>query len=358
MRIHLITPAKRGSRAGNRATAVRWAAHLRALGHRVTVATDYAGDPGDAMIALHAWRSARAIQKFARLYPGRPLIVALTGTDIHRFQYSHPQPTLRSMALADALITLHGEVAAHIPKKFRKKISIVHQSALPLARERKPLPRSIVRSARASPRFEICVIGHLRMEKDPLRAAYAARLLSRASRARVTQLGQAVGPDWERAAKKEAGKNSRYRWLGEVSHARVRQVMGRSRVMVISSVMEGGANVVSEACVAGLPVIASRIPGNVGLLGRDYPGYFPVKDTPALARLLRRVETNPEFLARLARRVKARARLFRSSRERTMLQAALARAVGAAKARSGSDRDVRSAPRPARSLRRGCSRRP
>ncbi len=326
MRIHLITPAKPGSRAGNRATAVRWARHLRALGHRVTIATDYGGEAADAMIALHAWRSADAIARFAKDYPDRPLIVALTGTDIHRFQFSHPVPTRRSMALADGLITLHDQVAAHIPARFRNKISVVHQSARPPARRR----------ASSASRFDVCVIGHLRAEKDPLRAAHAARRLPASSRARVTQLGQAIGPEWARAAKAEAARNPRYRWLGEVSPARVRETMRTSHVMVISSVMEGGANVVSEAAVAGLPVIASRIPGNVGLLGRDYPGYFPVGNTRALARLLRRAEEKPDFLARLGRAVATRAKLFRAPRERRMLKTALGRAVAAAKARSGS----------------------
>ena len=343
MRIHLITPAKAGSRAGNRATAVRWAGHLRALGHRVIVATDYNDSPADAMIALHAWRSVDAIRRFAERHPEKPLIVALTGTDIHRFQFSHPKPTLRSMALAIVLIALHGEVARHIPARFRKKISVVYQSARPLTRR----PKS------ASSRFEVCAIGHLRAEKDPLRAAYAARLLPPSSRVRVTQLGQAIGPNWERKAKAEAGKNQRYRWLGEVTHGRVRAVMGRSRVMVISSVMEGGANVVSEAAVAGLPVIASRIPGNVGLLGRDYPGYFPLKDTKALARLLTRAEEDAGFLARLGRALAARAGLFRPMRERAMLKAALKRAVAKIKTRSGSIPANRSARAPARSVRRG-----
>ena len=355
MRIHLITPAKPGSRAGNRATAVRWAGHLRALGHRVRVATEYRGEAADAMVALHAWRSARSIERFARVYPGRPLIVALTGTDIHRFQFSHPRPTRRSMALADVLVTLHGEVAAHVPARFRHKISVVYQSAKPLvaglhapsARPKQPKP--------SSRRFEICVIGHLRAEKDPLRTAYAARRLPASSRVRVTQLGQAIGPEWERKAKEEERKNPRYRWLGEVAHARVRAVMGRSRVMVISSAMEGGANVVSEAAVAGLPVIASRIPGNVGLLGRGYAGYFPLRDEKALARLLGRAEENPGFLARLERAVRARAGLFRPTRERAMLKALIARLV---KGRSGSARAIRSAPAPARSARRGRNPRP
>ena len=85
----------------------------------------------------------------------------------------------------------------------------------------------------------------------------------------------------------------RYRWRGEVPGWQVRREFARSHVMVISSVMEGGANVVSEAIVAGVPVIASKIDGNVGLLGADYRGYYPAQDTAALAALL--------FVARPAR---------------------------------------------------------
>ena len=57
---------------------------------------------------------------------------------------------------------------------------------------------------------------------------------------------------------------------------------------------------VSEAVVAGVPVIASDIPGNIGLLGQNYPGYYPVRDETALANLLHRAETDSKFLNTLA----------------------------------------------------------
>jgi glycosyltransferase involved in cell wall biosynthesis len=63
--------------------------------------------------------------------------------------------------------------------------------------------------------------------------------------------------------------------------------------------MEGGANMLSEAIVASVPILASSIDGNVGILGPDYPGYFDVSDTRQLARLLNRAETSPEYLAEL-----------------------------------------------------------
>jgi glycosyltransferase involved in cell wall biosynthesis len=109
--------------------------------------------------------------------------------------------------------------------------------------------------------------------------------------------------------------NPRYFWRDDVPAAAVRRLLARSHAMVISSFSEGGANVISEAAVAGVPVLASRMDGNVGLLGTDYPGYFPAGDTQALARLLRRVECEPRFVARLGKALARRAPLFRPARE-------------------------------------------
>lgn len=313
MKIRLITPAGRESRAGNRATATRWARFLRQLGHRVEISVDYAGEPADLMLALHAWRSAGAIQLFRQRYPQRPLIVALTGTDIYQFQFSEPEPTLGSMELADALIGLHKRVADDIPAAYRGKLHLVLQSAL-AARERLPPIQS---------RFDVCVVGHLREEKDSLRAAYAVRDLPEASRLHVIQVGKAHTPAWAQVASAEMALNHRYIWLGEVTPGRVRRLMAQARLMVMSSVMEGGANVVSEACVAGLPVIASAIAGNRGLLGDDYPGYYPARDTHALQRLLLKAETDPAFLATLRRHCQARAPLFTPEAEKSALAAVI-----------------------------------
>ena len=92
---------------------------------------------------------------------------------------------------------------------------------------------------------------------------------------------------------------------------------------MISSVMEGGANVVSEACVAGLPVIASDIAGNRGLLGKQYPGYFALRNDAALAHLLLRAETESDFLQALRRHVESEAANFTPAMEQKALLAAL-----------------------------------
>lgn len=258
------------------------------------------------MIALHAWRSSNSIREFRARFPERPLIVALSGTDIYDYVDRDPAPTLHSLACADRLVALQELARRRVPAQFRRKVRIVHQSA-PRLRPLRPLT---TRS------FDIAVIGHLRQVKDPFRAAKAAHRLPTTSRIRIVHLGAAETPRWAAMAQAEMKANPRYIWRGDRPHADVRRLLGRARAMVLSSLSEGGANVISEAVAAGVPVLASRIDGSVGLLGRDYPGYFPVGDTAALMRLLNRIETSQDFPARLRRAIARRAHLFRPAREK------------------------------------------
>jgi glycosyltransferase involved in cell wall biosynthesis len=153
--------------------------------------------------------------------------------------------------------------------------------------------------------FHVAVIGHLREEKDPLRPALAARRLPDDSRIRIHHYGKARSADWAARAEEEMRRNTRYRWHGEVPRHVVRKAYRRTHLLVLPSRMEGGANVISEAVVAGVPVVASEIPGSVGLLGTDYPGYYPVGDEHALAEVLLRAERDAAFYAALSRGCRA-----------------------------------------------------
>lgn len=257
------------------------------------------------MIALHAWRSADAIVRFRQHHPARQLVIALSGTDLYEYLERDPETTLRSLECADRVVTLQDYARRLLPSRFHPKLRVIHQAACPLTRRAPPLARY----------FEVAVIAHLRAVKDPLRAAEAARQLPAASRLRIVHLGGAETPEWVAEAKAEMEANPRYVWRGDVPHAEVRRVLGRARALVLSSLSEGGANVISEAVVAGVPVLASRIDGTVGLLGPDYPGYFPAGDTAALTQLLDRIETDPGFLMQLKQTVARSSSLFGPERE-------------------------------------------
>lgn len=305
MHILLITPARPGSRSGNRATATRWAKRLREMGHRVDIAHDYHGQAAGMMIALHAWRSAESIQKFRQQFPDRPLIVAITGTDVYRFLHSHPETTIRSMQYADQLVGLHDLIADALPLDLRDKVNVIYQSAQPISM-RNPYKRF----------FHVSVLGHLRDEKDPLRPALAASLLPTSSRIQVHHYGKAHTAEWFNRAKHEMASNARYTWHQEIPYYHIRQVYRRTQLLVLPSNMEGGANVISEAVVAGIPIIASNIEGSIGLLGRDYPGYYQVRDEQALAKVLLRAETDTLFYRQLEQHCIARQSMFSEDQER------------------------------------------
>lgn len=317
MKIILITPAKKYSKNGNRATALRWAKILRGLGHVVKVAETYDGAPCDLMIALHAWRSADSIDVYRDQGPRAPLIIALGGTDVNTFLESDPVSTLRTIKAANALICLHGLIKNKLPSMLHQKLHLVRQSALPLLAPRQP----------RSQYFGVCVVGHLREEKDPFRTALAARHVPAESKLRVHHLGKAHSDKWANQATKEMDLNPRYHWKGEVAKWQVRREYQRTHLMVISSNQEGGANVVSEAIAAGVPIVASDIDGNVGLLGNRYPGYYPVGDEHALAEILWRAETDPKFLASLQRHCDKLAPQFTPENEARSLEKVIKSAI-------------------------------
>ena len=299
MKICLISPATNDLYNGNRATTDRWFGILNQSAHQVIVAQEYDGQACNVMIALHAWRSAKSIREFKIHQPQSALVVAMTGTDLYDHIHVHTEAR-RSLDLADRLVLLQSEGISELPDSVRHKVRVIYQSATAnVAKVRKPTEW-----------FDVCVIGHMRDVKDPFRAAAAARLLPAASRVRILHVGKALDEEMSDRAQREMRENRRYHWLGEKGSTECRSVLASSRALVLSSKAEGGANVISESIVSGVPVIASRISGTVGLLGNDYPGMYPVGDGRALCDLLNRAENDTDFLHDLARRCAERKALF------------------------------------------------
>ena len=311
----LVTPALASANNGNWQTAHRWARFL-AADYEVRPMLEWDGRPADAMLALHARRSAASIAAWAALRPRKPLAVVLTGTDLYR-DIHHDAAARRSLALADRLVVLHegapGEVPTAVPPEHRAKCVVCFQSTA----QRRTLPKT-ARHLRA------LMVGHLREEKNPATYFAAARLLAGRSDIRLDPLGASLDAPLGEAARELAAAVPRYRWLGALPHAAALAHIQRAHVLVHASAMEGGAHVVLEAVRSGTPVLASRIPGNVGMLGAGYGGYFEPGDATGLCALLERYRDDSAMLPTLQAQCAARAPLFAPERERATLNRLLA----------------------------------
>ena len=308
MKIAIAVPPSAVPRSGNRHTAARWGGFLRDIGHRVRVVTAWTGGDEDLLLALHAHKSYPSIERFHRLRPGAPLVVALTGTDLYRDIGKHADAR-RSLGMAARLAVLQEEGVDELGAAHRRKARVVYQSSD--VRLRHEPCRS---------RFRIVVLGHLRSEKDPFRAVRALRHVDQSARIEVVQIGAALDADMRAQARGWLKREPRYRWLGSQPHGRAMRWLASSHVLVVSSVMEGGANVICEAARIGVPVLASRIPGNVGMLGRGYPGYFPLFDDKELARLIERCVVDKPFYRALRKALLKKRALFAPSAERSALK--------------------------------------
>jgi putative glycosyltransferase (TIGR04348 family) len=312
MRIALITPYGREHRNGNWHTAARWAHFLRDAGHAVRVQVEWDGRATDLMLALHARRSFASIRAFAERFPSRPLLLALTGTDLYR-DIHEDSDAQQALEWAHRLIVLQDRGVDELPPHLAAKTRVIYQSSPDIAR------------SNARPHaFEVLVIGHLREEKDPFRAALATAYLPEYSQIQISHLGSALSEEMAGTAELAQSKLPRWNWAGDVPHRTVLKRLSRARLMVISSVMEGGANVICEALAADVPVLASHIPGNIGMLGEDYPGYFAAGDEKQLATLLSMAELDADFYADLLSHARLRRCLMRPEQEASRLRQAVA----------------------------------
>jgi putative glycosyltransferase (TIGR04348 family) len=321
-KIVIVTPALADANNGNWQTARRWARFL-SHDYRVRVALDWQAGDEALMIALHARRSAPSIARWRAVHPQGPLLLVLTGTDLYRDILSD-EAAQRAVAQADRLAVLNQLGARALPTAVQAKAVVLLQSCASR--------RATVKTQR---HLRVVMVGHLRDEKSPQTYFAAVRRLAHRRDILFDQIGGGLDPTLAEQAGALAATAPQYRWLGALSHRKARARIGNAHVLVNASRMEGGANVLIEAMRSGTPVIASRIDGNVGLLGEDYGGYFPVDDAAALSALIERARDEAAMLPGLRAQCEARASLFDPARESGALRSTLASMLRRSGPRSG-----------------------
>ena len=300
--MRIVTPGTREANNGNWRTGVRWAAALRGS-FRVILQSEWRGEWADALVALHARRGAACIAGFRARFPESPIGLVLTGTDLYHDLPGNPQARA-SIRIASSIAVLQDDARSFVPQAARGKVRVIYQSASAL----RP-------AAKSRERLACVVVGHLRAEKDPETLFCALRALPAELPVRVLHIGAGLDRTLAAHARQLMRTDPRYRWAGALPHGLARAAIKRAHLLVHPSRLEGGANVIAEAIMSGTPVVGSRMSGNVGMLGANYPGLFPVGDSNALAAMLTRAATDPRFLARLRIAADRRKPLFRPEKE-------------------------------------------
>lgn len=311
----IVSPALADANNGNWQTARRWQRVLSAT-HSARIVREWPdSDPSAAhdevMLALHARRSAASIEAWAAERGVGSLAVVLTGTDLYR-DIASDASAQRSLALAGQLVVLQALGSQALPEVLRHKARVMFQST------------SSRQTLAKSPRYlRAVMVGHLRDEKDPLTLMAAAQAVPVGAGIRIDQVGAPLDVNLGLAAQAAMLACPQYRWLGAQPHEATRRRIQRAHVLVHTSRMEGGAHVIMEAVCSGTPVLASRIDGNVGMLGHDYAGYFEPGNAAQLADLLQLARATlhqPDgLLAHLAAQCALRAPLFAPEAERQAL---------------------------------------
>ena len=307
----IVTPADADANNGIWRTAERWQ-RLLAPRASVTVARQWQGEPIDALIALHARRSADSVRRYHERHGSQGLAVVLTGTDLYHDLVQGDAAARHALQCASRLVVLQPRAVAALDPALHGRTRVILQSA-----ERWVDPHRDPRGT------QFIAVGHLRHEKDPLTLMKAARALPADSPVLILHVGRALDPVLAQAARHTAQEVSRYRWVEGLEPAAARTALAASRALVHMSRIEGGANVVIEALQSDVPVLASRIDGNLGLLGDDHPGCFEVGDALGLAALMQRLLDDSDFEVKLRAHAAARAPQFDPAREAEALAALL-----------------------------------
>ena len=313
--IVIVCPASAQANNGNWRTAERWRRLLRpAFQVRIVQHWPDAQAARDTvMLALHARKSAEAIDAWHALHGARGLGVVLTGTDLYP-DITLDALALRSLAQAHSLVVLQAQGLLALPAAHRERARVIVQSC----GQRPTLPKT-------SRHLRVLMVGHLREEKNPRMLMQAARLIAPEAGIHIAHIGRALEPALGREAQATMAACPHYRWLGERTHADTLRCIQRAHLLVNTSHREGGALVIAEAIRSGTPVLATRIDGHVGLLGADYGGLVADDNAHALAQRLLQCHAEQRsphggLLATWQAQCAARAALFAPATEQAALR--------------------------------------
>ncbi len=250
------------------------------------------------------WPVLRAL----RLYRGK-LALTFHGADIRAIgELGTLQRTLWKALIssADVVLTCSAALAAEVRHiSPDRKVTVIPNGA------DIPIFNRASQQRVKTEWFEILNIGKYEHKKgqDVLLAALRA-LLERGRNVRLTMVG-ARGPEFDSLQQVASTFGDRVRTVTDVPHDKIPEMMSRSSLFVLPSRAEGFPIVLIEAGAAGLPIVATKIPGVTEFLTDGSNALLvPADDSVALANAIDQMLLNAQLRETLATNIKAHAAGF------------------------------------------------
>ena len=299
MNILILYPDNKNVITGNLCSALQYQKILQGLGYSVEVDFKYTGQRAEVLIAINAAKKNSEIIEFKARNSNAKIVSVLSGTDI----YPDPlEKTIESMKLSNALVALQPDGLLKVPECYREKTFLIYQSVESIINVSNPMNHIS--------EFRVTLIANIRSVKDPLVAPYACKHLPVSSKIKIVHIGYCLEKDLGDILIKENENNKRYNWMGGLNELETRKILSQSNVLLITSKNEGAGRVVGEAIELEIPIISTRNPGVLGVLGDDYKGYYPVSNSKVLSKILMRAEDDVDFLGSLNEQCQSKAHLF------------------------------------------------
>ncbi|MFT6862397.1 MAG: glycosyltransferase involved in cell wall biosynthesis [Akkermansiaceae bacterium] len=264
MKVCVASPYPLTELKGNTVTTSRIVNILRGQGIEARGSYHFDGREADVLISLHAVKGVEGVRDFREKMPKGRVIVLLTGTDLYQSLPQGSEAGLQNLVDANRIVVVQEAAIRRLPVEVREKVVVIPASLDPISIEASPL---------ASP-FAISVVGHPRPVKRPFLTIETVARHPEWQDVEVWQIGEGLDEESRKTGEEWSQKEPRYRWFGGLPREESLKLCAKSSLTINSSILEGGANAVLEAMSMGVPVLASRIEGNEGILGEKYPGYF------------------------------------------------------------------------------------
>jgi len=248
-------------------------------------------------LLLANWAPSGAVGGVAARAAGVPLVTVLRGEDVTALARSRWRRAAVAAALArsDRIVCVSEAIRDAVIRAFprhRDRIVFIPNGVAAADPPHRPRRRGAPLTA--------ITVGSLVPRKRLDTVLHAVASLPREDAVQVLVVGD--GPqrsELERLAS-SLGLVRRVRFTGMVAPEEVPRRLATADVFVLASESEGRPNALLEAMAAGLPVVATRIPGVRELVDHGVTGFlFDVGDAAGLAAALGRLRDDPGLRARL-----------------------------------------------------------